>query len=62
MPLLCRACCRQDVRCLTTVAGENQSVGSIRQGYVEIKSNLFRRKRNEKKEEEGKEILLNCYS
>jgi len=41
LPLLCRACCQQEVRCLTTVSNENQLVGSIRQGYVEIKSTLF---------------------
>lgn len=45
LPLLCRACCQQDVRCLTTVSGQNQTIGSVRQGYVEIKSTLFSKRK-----------------
>lgn len=37
---------QQDVRCFKKLTGEIESIGSIREGYVVIKSTLFREKKS----------------
>ena len=47
LPSLCQLCCQQNVRCVATISGETQTIGSIRQGYVGIESTFIRNWKND---------------